>query len=178
MPDMSALFKIGYGLYVVTSNNGKKDNGFICNTVMQLTNSPARIGVAINKANYSHEIIKESGIMNVNCLTEGTPFAVFQNYGFRSGRDTDKFDGCAFLRSENELAVPTENVNSYMSLWVESYQEVGTHGIFICLLTESVKSSEISENSSPKRIITTSPSFNAPAGMVTEGTPTIATPIS
>ena len=82
MADMTALFKIGYGLYVVTSNDGKKDNGFICNTVMQLTSSPARVAVTINKANYSHEIIRNSGTMNVNCLTEGAPFAVFQNYGF------------------------------------------------------------------------------------------------
>ena len=137
MPDMSALFKIGYGLYVVTSNNGAKDNGFICNTVMQLTSTPARVAVTINKANYSHEIIKSSGILNVNCLTEGTPFAVFQNYGFRSGRDADKLEGVSFRRSTNGLAVLNENTNAYISLEVEKYLDLDSHGMFICKVTDA-----------------------------------------
>ena len=71
---MGALFNIGYGLYVITSNDGKKDNGMIGNSVMQITNSPARVVVGINKANYSHDVIKETGIMNVNCLAVDAPF--------------------------------------------------------------------------------------------------------
>ena len=84
--DLTALFKIGYGLYVVTSRDGDKDNGLIVNTVTQLTNSPNRIGVAINKANYSHDIIKKTGVLNVNCLSTEAPFAVFEQFGFHSGR--------------------------------------------------------------------------------------------
>ncbi len=135
--DANAVFNIGYGLYVITSNDGNKDNGMICNTVVQLTVDPVRILVSINKANYSHDVIKESGIMNVCPISESAPFAIFERFGFKSGRDTDKFDGCAFLRSENGLTVPTDNINSYMSLKVESYQDIGTHGIFICTMTES-----------------------------------------
>lgn len=137
--DKSAVYNIGYGLYVITSNDGKKDNGMICNTVVQLTSDPVRLLVSINKANYSHDVIKASGVMNVCPIAESAPFGVFERFGFKSGRDADKFDGCDFLRSENGLAVPSENVNSYMSLKVESYQEVGTHGVFICVMTESGK---------------------------------------
>ena len=137
MPDMTALFKLGYGLYVVTSNDGAKDNGFICNTVMQLTSTPARVAVTINKANYSHDTVKNSGKMNVNCLTEGTPFSVFQNYGFRSGRDCDKLEGVSFRRSTNGLAVLEENVNAYISLEVEQYLDLESHGMFICTVTDA-----------------------------------------
>ena len=87
---MSALFNIGYGLYVITCNDGKKDSGMIGNTVAQVANGP-RIMVSINKANYSHDVIKETGIMNVNCLSVEAPFSVFQNFGYQSGRDADKF---------------------------------------------------------------------------------------
>ena len=82
--DMTALFKIGYGLYVVTSNDGTRDNGLIVNTVTQLTDQPFRVAVNINKANYSHHIIKKTGILNVNCLSVDAPFSVFQNFGFQS----------------------------------------------------------------------------------------------
>ena len=137
MPDMTALFKLGYGLYVVTSNDGAKDNGFICNTVMQLTSTPARVAVTINKANYSHDTVKNSGKMNVNCLTEGTPFSVFRNYGFRSGRDCDKLEGVSFRRSANGLAVLEENINAYISLEVEQYLDLESHGMFICTVTDA-----------------------------------------
>ena len=135
--DMSALFSIGYGLYVVTSNDGKRDNGLIVNTVTQLTNSPNRIGVTINKDNYSHHVIKQTGKMNVNCLSEDAPFSVFENFGFRSGRNTDKFDGIDFLRSDNGLAFLKRYINSFISLKVESYVDLGTHGMFICEITEA-----------------------------------------
>lgn len=136
--DATALFNIGYGLYVVTSNDGKKDNGLIVNTVMQVTNTPNRIAVAINKQNYSHDVIKETGIMNVNCLSTDAPFSVFENFGFKSGRDTDKFAGKEVLRSENGLAYLDAYINSYMSLKVEEYIDLGTHGMFICSITEAV----------------------------------------
>ncbi|MBQ4137176.1 MAG: flavin reductase, partial [Clostridia bacterium] len=101
--DLTALFNIGYGLYVVTSNDGKKDNGLIVNTVTQVTNTPNRLAVTINKENYSHHIIKQTGIMNINCLSVDAPFAVFEKFGFQSGRNVDKFKDCTPLRSDNGL---------------------------------------------------------------------------
>ena len=135
--DLTALFNIGYGLYVVTSNDGKKDNGLIVNTVTQVTNSPNRIAVTINKENYSHHVIKNSGIMNINCLSVEAPFSVFENFGFQSGRNADKFASIKPLRSDNGLAFLPRYINSFMSLKVEQYIDLDTHGMFICSVTES-----------------------------------------
>ena len=135
--DLTALFKIGYGLYVVTSNDGKKDNGAIVNTVTQVTSSPNRIAVTINKENYSHHVIKQTGKMNVNCLTVEAPFKVFETFGFVSGRNVDKFADCTPLRSDNGLVFLPRYINSFMSLAVEEYVDLGTHGMFICSVTEA-----------------------------------------
>ena len=135
--DLTALFKIGYGLYVITSNDGKKDNGLIVNTVTQVTNTPNRIAVTINKDNYSHHIIKQTGIMNINCLTTEAPFDVFKAFGFVSGRKVDKFADCTPIRSSNGLVVLPKYINSYMSLKVEAYVDLDTHGMFICSVEES-----------------------------------------
>lgn len=135
--DLSALFKIGYGLYVVTSNDGKKDNGLIVNTVSQVTNTPNRIAVTINKDNYSHHVIKQTGIMNLNCLSTDAPFAVFETFGFQSGRSVDKFANCTPLRSDNGLVFLPRYINSFMSLKVEKYIDLDTHGMFICTITEA-----------------------------------------
>jgi len=135
--DLTALFNIGYGLYVVTSNDGKKDNGLIVNTVTQVTNSPNRIAVCINKQNYSHHVIKQTGVMNVNCLSVEAPFKVFENFGFQSGRNTDKFADCEPLRSDNGLVFLPHYINSFMSLKVEDYIDLDTHGMFICSVTEA-----------------------------------------
>ncbi len=135
--DLTALFKIGYGLYVVTCNDGKKDNGLIVNTVAQVSDSPKRISVTINKANYSHHVIKQSCKLNVNCLTTSAPFSVFEKFGFASGRSVDKFAGDSVLRSENGLVYLNEYVNSYMSLTVEQYVDLGSHGMFICTIDEA-----------------------------------------
>ena len=135
--DLSALFNIGYGLYVVTCNDGKRDNGLIVNTVTQVTNTPNRIAVTINKDNYSHHVIKKSGIMNVNCLSEEAPFEIFERFGFQSGRTVDKFDGFAPLCSANGLAFLPRYINSFMSLKVENYVDFGTHGMFICSIEEA-----------------------------------------
>lgn len=135
--DLSALFNIGYGLYVVTSNDGKKDNGLIVNTVSQVTNSPNRIAVTINKDNYSHHVIKQTGKMNINCLSVDAPFSVFENFGFRSGRNADKFESITPLRSDNGLAFLPRYINSFMSLKVEQYVDLDTHGMFICSITEA-----------------------------------------
>ena len=135
--DYTALFNIGYGLYVVTSNDGKKDNGLIVNTVTQVTNTPNRVAVTINKQNYSHHVIKQTGKMNVNCLSTEAPFSVFEAFGFVSGRNTDKFANCTPLRSDNGLVFLPRYINSFFSLVVEDYVDLDTHGMFICSITES-----------------------------------------
>ena len=135
--DLTALFNIGYGLYVITSNDGKKDNGLIVNTVTQVTNTPNRIAVTINKENYSHHIIKQTGIMNINCLSEEAPFSVFEKFGFQSGRNVDKFADCEPLRSDNGLVFLPRYINSFMSLNVEQYVDLDTHGMFICSVSEA-----------------------------------------
>ena len=135
--DLTALFNIGYGLYVVTSNDGKKDNGLIVNTVTQVTNTPNRIAVTINKQNYSHHVIKQTGVMNINCLSVDAPFKVFEVFGFQSGRNVDKFADCQPLRSDNGLVFLPRYINSFMSLKVEQYIDLDTHGMFICAITEA-----------------------------------------
>ena len=135
--DMSALFRIGYGLYVVTSNDGKKDNGLIVNTVTQLTDNPFRVAVNINKANYSHHVIQQTGVLNVNCLSVDAPFSIFQQFGFQSGRTVDKFAGVKINRSGNGLVFLDQYINAFMSLKVEQYVDLGTHGMFICSVTEA-----------------------------------------
>ncbi len=135
--DPAALFKIGYGLYIVTSNDGKRDNGLIVNTVSQLTSSPCKIAVTINKDNYSHHIIKQTGIMNLNCISIDAPFKVFSDFGFCSGRNIDKFADYTVNRSENGLVFLNRYVNAMISLKVESYVDLGTHGMFICTVSES-----------------------------------------
>ena len=135
--DMTALFKIGYGLYVVTSHDGTKDNGLIVNTVSQLTDNPQRVAVNINKRNYSHDVIKKTGVLNVNCLDVSAPFSVFQTFGFQSGRTADKFDGIDELRSDNGLRFLPRYINAFMGLKVENYIDLGSHGLFICSVTEA-----------------------------------------
>ena len=135
--DMTALFRIGYGLYVVTSNDGRKDNGLIVNTVTQLTDNPYRVAVNINKANYSHHVIRQTGVLNVNCLSIDAPFSVFQQFGFQSGRTVDKFAGQKINRSGNGLVFLDKYINAFMSLKVEQYVDLDTHGMFICSVTEA-----------------------------------------
>ena len=135
--DLTALFNIGYGLYVVTSSDGTRDNGLIVNTVSQVTNTPNRVAVTINKENYSHHIIRQTGVMNVNCLDVSAPFEVFRTFGFQSGRTADKFAGMETLRSDNGLVFLPRYINSFLSLKVENYVDLGTHGMFICTVTEA-----------------------------------------
>lgn len=135
--DMKALFKIGYGLYVVTSSDGVRDNGLIVNTVTQVTGTPERVAVCINKLNYSHDLIKQAGIMNVNCLSVEAPFSVFENFGFRSGKNADKFADLDAPRSDNGLTYLPKYINAFMSLRVEQYVDLDTHGMFICSVSEA-----------------------------------------
>ena len=135
--DLTALFNIGYGLYVVTAREGEKDNGCIVNTVSQVTNTPNRIAVCINKKNLTHDMVKATGMMNVNCLSTEAPFEVFEHYGFQSGRDTDKIVGDGLLRSDNGVVFLGKYINSFMSLKVEQVVDLDTHSMFICVVTEA-----------------------------------------
>ena len=135
--DPSAFFKIGYGLYVVTSNDGVRDNGMICNTVVQVTADPPRLAVTINKANYTHETVRKTGKMTVCTLSESAAFSVFQRYGFQSGRTADKFAGVETIRAANGLPALAADCNSYFALEVESYVDLGTHGMFVCKVVEA-----------------------------------------
>ncbi|MEG1222557.1 MAG: flavin reductase [Bacilli bacterium] len=133
----NSLFNIGYGLYVITTNDGKKDNGLIVNTVTQLTNTPNRVGVTINKLNYSHYIVEKTKKMNVNILSTDAPFSIFEIFGFQSGRNVDKFKDIGVHRSDNGLVYLSNYINSFMSLDVISSIDLGTHTMFICDLKES-----------------------------------------
>ncbi len=135
--DPTALFKIGYGLYVLTVKDGEKENGCIVNTVSQLTSNPLRVAVTVNKDNYTHEFIKNTGKMNVNCLSTDAPFGIFEWFGFVSGRDKDKMDGMSVSRSENGIAYLNFFINSFLSLEVDSEVEFETHTMFICKVTEA-----------------------------------------
>ncbi len=134
--DPKALYQIGYGLYVLTTRDGEKDNGCIVNTVMQVTSTPALIAVGVSKQNYSCGLIQKTGVLNVNSLTEDTPFEVFRRFGYQSGRDTDKFDGYATERSGNGLIVLPRHANGFLSLAVEREEDLGSHILFLCTPTE------------------------------------------
>ena len=135
--DMKALFQIGYGLYVVTTNDGTRDNGLIVNAVTQVTNTPNRVAVTVNKANYSCHTIQQTKKMNVNCLSVDAPFKVFEVFGFQSGRTVDKFANCEPLRSDNGLVILPRYINAYLSLQVEECVDFDTHVMFICSVTEA-----------------------------------------
>ena len=137
--DPTALFKIGYGLYVVTCNDGKKQNGQIVNTVTQVANNPERLAVSLNKANYTAEVVRKTGIMNVCTLNEQTPFQEFRHFGFQSGRDVDKFaDYQHYDLALNGVAYLTKYANAFISLRVKDTVDMGSHWMFICDITESV----------------------------------------
>jgi len=142
--DPAALFKIGYGLYTITCNDGKKDNGFIGNTVAQISSDPNRVVVGVNKANYSCEVIEKSGVLNVCSLNEQAPFQIFEHFGFQSGREVDKFaDFEHFDKSTNGLPYLNKYSNSYMSLKVFDTVDTGSHLMFFCDITESVVLNDI-----------------------------------
>ena len=135
--DNKALYKIGYGLYVITSSDGVKDNGMICNTVTQVASDPLLISVSINKANFSHDLIKKTGKMNVHAISEVAPFELFKRFGFVSGRDVDKFNHDLMVRTDNGLPLVTTYTNSVICLNVRDYVDLGSHGLFICTVEDA-----------------------------------------
>lgn len=135
MSVVNALSKIGCGLYAITCFDGVKHNAMINNTVFQVTSDPERVAVSINKSCYTHDVVKSDGIMNINILGESATFRLFEDFGFRSGRDSDKLNS-GFRLSENGRAVIDGGINSFISLKAEQYIDLGTHGLFICAVTE------------------------------------------
>lgn len=140
--DKNAMYKIPYGLYVLTAREGEKDNGCIINTAAQVTSSPTRITVAVNKDNYTHDMIKNTGVFNVSVLTEGATFETFENFGFQSGREADKLAKITFSRAENGVVYLTDKVNAVISGKVCREIDMGTHTIFVADVTDAKVLSE------------------------------------
>ena len=136
--DPAAMFKLSYGLFVLTAKDGEKDNGCIINTVTQITATPLRISIAVNKANFTHDMIIKTGKFNISVLTESAPFRIFEQFGFHSGRDTNKFAGYEFYeRTVNEICYVKEHTNCVISAKVSQSYDYGTHTLFIADITQS-----------------------------------------
>ncbi len=141
MPNINndSMFTLSYGLFVLSAKT-EKDNACIINTVQQVTQNPLRISVAVNKSNYTHDMIVQSKEFNVSVLTESVPFSVFERFGFSSGRDTDKFAGFENVsRTENGILYLTNNTNAVISGKVIEMVDLGTHTLFIADVTEAFK---------------------------------------
>jgi len=136
--DNNALFKLSYGLFVLTARQVDKDNGCIINTAGQLTADPARIQIAVNKQNYTHDMILETGVFNVSVLSEEAVFWIFQHYGFQSGRDVDKFANIPESRTANGLRYVEGCANAVISGKVITTVDCGTHTLFIADVTDAV----------------------------------------
>ncbi|MBR3905323.1 MAG: flavin reductase [Clostridia bacterium] len=135
--DIKALFNITYGLYVLSVKQGEKDNGCIVNSVMQVAEKPVRLAVSVSKQNLTCEMLKESGVFNLSCLTTEADFELFKRFGFQSGRDAEKFQGMSGLkRSENGLYYLSENTNAFLSGKVVEMSDLGTHMLFIAEVTD------------------------------------------
>lgn len=137
--DNNALFKIGYGLYLLTAHDDGRDNGCIINTVMQVTSVEPLVGViAVNKLNHTHDMIVKSKKFNISCLTQSTPFALFTHFGFQSGAKTDKFKTSDFAttRSDNGILYLSEHANAYISFAVVDMFDFGSHTVFKAMITD------------------------------------------
>ena len=135
--DPKAMFKLSYGLFVLTAREGEKDNGCITNTAIQVTSEPNRISIAVNKANYTHDMVMHTRKFNVSILSQEASFDTFKHFGFQSGRNVDKFaDFTSCKRAENGIYIITEGTNAYISAEVEQTIDLGTHTLFIAKVTD------------------------------------------
>ena len=135
--DKKAMYKLSYGLFVLTAKVGEKDNGCIINTAIQAASEPNQISISVNKANYTHDMIKESGAFNVSVISEKADFSLFKRFGFSSGRDSDKLaDYSQFKRGDNGIIYITEGTNSYISVKVSKVVDMGSHTMFIGTVTD------------------------------------------
>jgi len=135
--NLKALYKLGYGLYIVSSRKGDRLNGQIANTVFQITSEPPTIAVSINKNNLTHDFIKESKLLAVSVLSQDTPLSFIGNFGFKSGRDTDKFEGINYKIGQTQAPMVTDNALAYLEAKVIQELDVGTHTIFVGELVEA-----------------------------------------
>ena len=137
MIEKQAMFKLTYGLFVLTTKDGEKQNGCIVNTVTMLTDEPKRVTIFVNKANYTEELLRKNKEFCVSVLTEKTPFEVFKQFGFQSGRTVDKFAGKDYPKAENGLYYLPEVANAYICGKVVDYYDYGTHTLFVAEVTEA-----------------------------------------
>lgn len=136
--DPTALFRLSYGLFVLTARDGGKDNGCIINTAGQVTDAPPRLTIAVQNANFTRDMILASGGFNVSVLSESAKFDLFTRFGFQSGRNVDKFDGFgACARSANGLLYVTEGTNAFISGKVTDSVDLGSHTLFIADVTDA-----------------------------------------
>ncbi len=133
-----AMYKLSYGLFVLTTKADGKDNGCIINTAIQAASEPNQISICVNKANYTHDMILKSKEFNVSIISEKADFSLFKRFGFTSGRDTDKFDGfsASIKRGSNGIYYVTEGTNAYISVKVEKTEDLGSHTMFIGTITD------------------------------------------
>ena len=137
--DPAAMFKLSYGLFVLTAKDGHKDNGCIINTVLQVTASPMRIVIAVNKSNFTTGMIIRTGSFNVSILTESTPFSIFEQFGFSSGKGSDKFEKCGYdTRTINGIRYIPHHTNGVLSATVAGSYDCGTHIMFIADIAETL----------------------------------------
>ncbi|NLA77288.1 MAG: flavin reductase [Clostridiales bacterium] len=134
--DNKAMYKLSYGLFVLSAAENGRDNGCIINTAVQVTTDPNRITIAVNKGNLTHDIITRTGLFTVSVLDVTTPFSVIQCFGFRSGRDADKFAECSTARTGNGTLRLTANANAFISARVISSTDLGTHTLFLAEVTD------------------------------------------
>ena len=136
--DTNVLFKIGYGLYVLSARCEEKDNACIVNSIMQVTSDPIQLAVCVNKNNYTCEMIQKSRKMNISVLTENANFEIFKRFGYQCGRNLDKFEGfCDVKRSPNGVLYITKNTNSFMSAYVQQEIDLGSHIMFVAQLVSA-----------------------------------------
>lgn len=135
--DKKAMYQLSYGLFVLTAAFEGKDNGCITNTGIQVTSEPNRIGIAVNKANFTQEMVQKSGRFNLSILSEAASFDIFRHFGFQSGRDVDKFGSYSDCkRSANGLYVITAGTNAFLSATVEQAIDLGSHTLFIAAVDD------------------------------------------
>ena len=139
-----ALNNVCCGLFVLTAKDGEKQNGCIINTVMQVTSTPLKIAITVNKSNYTTEMIKKTGVFNVSCIDESAKFPLFVAFGFSSGRDNDKFaEFKDFKIAENGVNYITQSTNAFMSAKVVDTIDVGTHYMFVAEITDAEVLSDV-----------------------------------
>ena len=132
-----AMYKLSYGLFVLTAKDGDKDNGCIINTAIQAASSPNQLSICVNKANYTHDMIVKSKTFNISTISESADFELFKHFGFQSGKDVNKFDGYEhFNRSQNGITYITAGTNSFISVNVDKIIDLGSHSMFIGEITD------------------------------------------